>query len=336
MLVELGRAAARRLNAHGTVLCFHSVTSAHLPGEGSAHISVDAFTSALRLASSLGELVPLSAFVRRRLNGRSTAGLVAVTFDDAYAALRTELRDFLSTHAAPIAIFAVTNHSLTGSAYWWDRLDDVFVRATPERWRAFEEACGLPEAYRAGQPHEYGPLRPLRQWLLARFAGRWPDRLEQHLDALERDAACRTVQRAMTFDELADMATIPGVEIGVHTVSHPVLPLLDTREMEHEIAGSFEILRERCPAALPVLAIPFGLYDERTLRAARSAGMMASLTLSGGLPDDRHFQDALPRLCITRMETRARLGLHVLGIPDRVRRWRPRELHYPALPSPTT
>ena len=63
--------------------------------------------------------------------GRSTAGLIAVTFDDAYAAVLTELKDFISRTAVPIAVFAVTDAAMTGSTYWWDRVDDLFPRVTP-------------------------------------------------------------------------------------------------------------------------------------------------------------------------------------------------------------
>ena len=333
---RVSRIPLRRFSSGGAILCFHSVTTPRLPAEGTAHVSVDAFTSFVRLARDLGELVPLSELVRRHVQGRRTSGLVAVTFDDAYAALSAELRDVLSRDRVPIAIFVVTGAAADGRRYWWDRIEDLVPRVTPDRWRAFETACGLPDEYRLGQPAAHGPLRPIRQWLLARYAGRWPRRLESALAALEREAGYQTLHRSMTFEELAGLTTLPGVEVGVHTVSHRVMPLLSDQDLHAEIRDSYTALRERFTGVLPILAIPFGLYDARTLHAARSAGMMACFTLAGASLDGA-CRDAIPRFCLTRSDTRARLGLRLLGVPDLVRRYSGRAPEaYPALPSPTT
>jgi hypothetical protein len=121
----------------GAILCFHSVTTPRLPAEGTAHVPLPAFKSYVRLGRGLGEFVPLGELIRRHQQGRSTSGLFAVTLDDAYAALRAEFKDFISREAVPVAIFVVTQAAATGTAYWWDRVDDLFPRVAPERWRAF-------------------------------------------------------------------------------------------------------------------------------------------------------------------------------------------------------
>jgi peptidoglycan/xylan/chitin deacetylase (PgdA/CDA1 family) len=326
------------IRSGGAILCFHSITTADLPANGDAHVSLEEFRHCVAIARQVGELVPLSELVRRHRAGRSTAGLIAVTFDDAYAALRAEFRDFVTRARVPVAVFVVNQAAATGSAYWWDRIDDLFPRVAAGRWRMFEQSCGLPEAYRRGQPPEYGPLRPLRQWVLAGHVGRWPRHLDAALQALEDEVGARTAHRPMTFEELAELADgTAGIEIGVHTVSHPVLPLMDDGMLQEEIAGAYRGLQDRFSNVLPVLAIPFGLYDERTVRAARSAGMLASLTLAGETLGAHRGADALPRLCITRRDTRSGIGLRLLGLPGIVRRWSLRSRpSYPALPSATT
>lgn len=331
-------ALARGLGTGGSILCLHSLTSPDLPGAGDAHISSAAFGALLDVARACGEIVPLGDLIERHEEGRSTAGLVAITFDDAYAALVPVLSELMMRRPVPVTIFAVSDAADAGRSFWWDRIADLHPLVPEPRWRAFEAACGLPEVFRSGQPREYGPLRPLRQWVLAAFAGRWPAHLEPELSALESEAGCRTRQRSMRVEELASLARMPEISIGVHTVSHPVLPLLPPAEMRSEISGNHAWLRERFDRVLPVLAVPFGLYDARTLAAARAAGMRASLTLSGRQlrPTDRAL--GLPRFCITQRDNRARTALCVLGIRDLVRERpgsRDRAL-YPALPSAST
>src|SRR5690349_12643129 len=116
----------RRLPTAGAILCFHSLTTTRLPAEGIVHLPLAAFKRIIAAVRQVAEIVPLADLVRRHLDGRSTSGLVAVTFDDAYASLLTEAEDFLGRAAIPVTVFVVTNAASTGARYWWDRIDEVF------------------------------------------------------------------------------------------------------------------------------------------------------------------------------------------------------------------
>jgi peptidoglycan/xylan/chitin deacetylase (PgdA/CDA1 family) len=307
----------------GAILCYHSLTSADLPSASTAHVPVAELTAALGVVRRLGEIVPLRVLVERHRAGRSTRGLVALTFDDAYQALA-----LLAAERVPLTVFVMSAAADRGMRFWWDRTDDLFPRVAPERWRAFEDAIGLDPAYRAGQPQELGPLRPLRQWILGVHHGRWPESAEGPLAALEAEHAFTTAHRAMTWDEIAAFAANDLVDVGVHTVSHPVLPLLADEEMKREIRDSYAVIRDRVPRALPVLAIPFGLYDARTARLAREAGMDASLTLGNHPLGDIAPDAPLPRLSMGRGLKRWKFALRMV-LPRR-------QAPYPALPSPTS
>ena len=321
------------LRSAGAILCFHGIASEPAPGQGEAHLSLAEFKAFIGAARRMGQLVPLQDLVRRHFAGRSTAGLIAITADDAYASLLSEAGDYLAREAIPLTVFAVTQPLLTDARYWWDRVDDVFPRVPRARWRAFENRCGLSEAYRQGQPARYGPLRPFRQWMLATHQGRWPAELEHELRQLELEfgEGSRTAQRTMTLEELARLAAFPAIDVGVHTLSHPVLPLLSDQELAAEISGSYQVLREHFPKALPMLALPFGLFDCRTLAAARDAGMVATLTLAGTTLKRFADRDDLPRFCLCRSDRPRRLRARLTGFFDRKAARR-----YPALPSATT
>jgi peptidoglycan/xylan/chitin deacetylase (PgdA/CDA1 family) len=176
----------------------------------------------------------------------------------------------------------------------------------------------------------------LRQWVLAEHAGRWPEALEEPLARLEDEVGFRTPQRAMTETELAGFVARTGAHVGVHTRSHAALPFLHDQEVVREIRDGYEALRERFPDTLPFLAIPFGLFDARTLRLAAEAGMRVSLTLPGCPLDRRYSAEAgVPRLSVVRQHTPGRLTLkasRVAWLLDRVRgQVAPA---YPLLPSP--
>jgi peptidoglycan/xylan/chitin deacetylase (PgdA/CDA1 family) len=336
----------RPLRSPGAILCFHGVTSPTpalapasraAPSQSEVHVPAAAFRALIAAARQMGQLVPLRDLVHRHVTGRSTAGLIAVTADDAYASLLGDIADYVAREAIPFTVFAVMDGAAVGAPFWWDRVDDLFPLVSRERWRAFEDGCGLADDFRRGQPARFGPLRPLRQWVLAAHRGRWPAALEQQLQALEADAGVRTTQRSMTFDELTRFAAIPSVDVGVHTISHPVLPLLPDRDLNREIALGYQLLHERFANAVPILAVPFGLFDERTVSAARESGMTASLTLGGTTLNQGLSRDSLPRFCIARNDTPIKLRLRLTGLLDGGRWWRGRSApRYPALPSATT
>lgn len=332
---QLATAMGRRIGTRGAILCFHGVDLDASPA--ALHVPSSLFELIVATARGVGTVVPLSDLVGRHRAGRSTEDLIALTADDAYASLLA-LEPFLIREDVPLTVFAVSAALDAGAPFWWDRVDDACTHAPIDRWRRFEEECGVPDRYRRGQPAHEGRVRPLRQWVLAEHAGRWPDALEPALAQLEAELDRRTTQRAMTSDELARFAARAGVQIGVHTASHAVLPLLRDDEVIGEIAGCHAALRGRFSNVLPYLAAPFGLFDARTLRLAREAGMDVSLTLAGApLGGAFRPERGIPRLCVVHDYTPGLVALHVTGVAAVVNRIRGRmSTTYPPLPSPTS
>jgi len=324
------------LSSAGSILCFHGISS--VPGvPDSPHVSGATLRMALAAAAGAGRIITLRELVARHRSGRNTRGLVALTFDDAYVSLLSADAEFLRTDGTPFTIFVTTQASRTGDSFWWDRLDELYQQASAERWRAFEVECGLPDAFRHGQPIEYGPLRPIRQWILHEYKGRSPAHVDDALAALERELGVSTALRAMTFDELAQISKTSTVELGVHTTTHPVLPLLPDDEMRTEIVSCFDTLRDRFDNVVPVLAAPFGLFDRRSARIAREGGMLTTLTLGSRTLHSSRGDDWLPRFCLCAGESGWKLQLRIVGAAERWQRLRygPAAL-FPELPSPTT
>jgi peptidoglycan/xylan/chitin deacetylase (PgdA/CDA1 family) len=126
------------------------------------------------------------------------------------------------------------------------------------------------------------------------------------------------------------------VDIGPHTVSHPVLPLLPDEEVRSEIRTSFDTLQSRYPNTLRVLTPPFGLYDERTIRLGIEEGMHGCMTLEPTLLDDMAPGDTMPRIGMTGRHRPLQAALFALGWWRGVRPNRLADHHYPELPSEST
>jgi peptidoglycan/xylan/chitin deacetylase (PgdA/CDA1 family) len=333
---QLAAMAGRVAGTDGAILCFHGIDTDRVQSASSMHVRIEQFEAMLEQVRPLATFVPLRELLGRHLSGRSTAGMVALTADDAYASW-LEAEPVLGRGRIPLTLFAVSSALSTGQTFWWDRIEDAGALARADRWARFEDACGLPESYRTGHPASEGRTRPLRQWTLAEQGGRWPEALEPVLAELESDLGAGTSQRSMTVAELAGFLERTGSEVGVHTRSHAALPFLPDTEVIREISEGYEELRHHFPGALACLAIPFGLYDARVLRLAAEAGMASSLTLAGtplgpALPDR-----GVPRLCVVREHAPGVLAFKVSSAGRLVGRLRgERSEVYPVLPSATT
>ena len=172
--------------------------------------------------------------------------------------------------------------------------------------------------------------------MLATHQGRWPTELESHLAQLETEAGFSTPHRAMSFPELQELAVIPGVEFGVHTRTHPVLPLLSPGEFLTEVQGCYRELQDLLPRVRSILAIPFGLFDAHTGSLSRESGMSASLTLANRTWDGYGQDEPLPRFGLNRGEKPWKLMLRVSGWLERILGPAANARGYPQLPSPTS
>ncbi len=87
-----------------------------------------------------------------------------------------------------------------------------------------------------------------------------------------------------------------GTRLGAHTRNHPRLPELEDAEVTEEIAGSRADLAELLGEEVEGLAYPYGLFDERSVQAAREAGYAAVCTTE--VRPARHWDDPLriPRI----------------------------------------
>jgi peptidoglycan/xylan/chitin deacetylase (PgdA/CDA1 family) len=300
------------------------------------HVARDRFARTIHAVGAVATFVSLRELVERHLSGKGTRGLVAVTFDDAYASVIEDAWPVMQALAVPITLFVVTDAARTGAPFWWDRVDELCARTDPHRWRSFEDECGLPEAFRAGQPAAMGPLRPLRQWILATHRGRWPLALEEPLRRLEVESDYRPSQRPLRFDELDAVMWSPLVDVGVHTVSHAVLPLLPDDEIRREMRAGLDALRERYPRTFPVLAPPFGLYDPRTVSVAKEEGLTACLSLEATGLDDGARSSMIPRFCMSARHQPWKAVFYTLGWWGSGRLRSPGARRYPDLPSATT
>ncbi len=87
----------------------------------------------------------------------------------------------------------------------------------------------------------------------------------------------------MTWEQLKEMADSGTVTIASHTLSHPMLHNLGTRqEKENEIIGANKALKYRLGIDNPWIAYPYGDYDEEVIDICVKAGLKMAVTTDSG------------------------------------------------------
>ena len=268
------------------VLAYHDVCADSEAGQGdrSLHLKRSDFAEQLDYLVRHFDVVPVDNALRE---ARSSRPRVAITFDDAYRGALTHGVAELRTRTLPATVFVAPD--LIGDVSpWWDQVEG--------------SASGLPDAFRATALTE---CRGFSKEVLAAAAG-------EGLTV----APLRHELRIATEAELAS-AVANGLDVGVHTWSHPNMQLLTDDELSGECRRAFDWLSSRYAGTRKWISYPYGLFDRRVAAACQQTGFEFGFAVSGGwtrTPPADPF--AIPRVNIPAGISLAGFALRVTGAAE--------------------
>ncbi|MBV8202726.1 MAG: polysaccharide deacetylase family protein [Acidobacteria bacterium] len=251
------------------------------PAEPEGVISADRLRHQLRYLKRHYRFASLSqAAARLARPGALEEDLVVVTFDDGYAGNFEAALPVLRREQVPATVF-VTTGFLDGGGLWFDlarRLLGAALAAGRE----------LPERQRRALQAAFGkwPGRARRvEWAVERLKRLAPEARQRLLDELAAaDLPLGPPARPMSWNQVRTLAAT-GIEIGSHTVSHPILSQLPPALQAAEIAGSRDRLREELGEAPTAFAYPNGAAEDftaDTCKALRDTGFTVACTTLRG------------------------------------------------------
>jgi peptidoglycan/xylan/chitin deacetylase (PgdA/CDA1 family) len=112
----------------------------------------------------------------------------------------------------------------------------------------------------------------------------------------------------LTHSQLAQLADIPGVEIGAHAVRHRRLDELGDHELADEVRISKAQLEELTGKPIRSFSYPHGAYDRRVRRAVIAAGYHSAVAVKNALSHDGDDPFAIARWTVTRRTSAAQVG----------------------------
>lgn len=256
----------------------------------------------------------LSEFVQLLMLRTLPRDAVAVTFDDGYVDNLREAKPRLDACVVPATVFVTTGSVGQRHEYWWDELArgillrrarlDCEVEIAGERCRLrFAELDGndRSSSWRATeQPRTERESTYLAVWrrlqvLPAAERRAALDRLRNALDPPPADEA----DLPMTGQEIASLWSGGLIQIGGHTVTHPVLPSLDPIERRREIRDGKLACERLAGRQITGFAYPHGALDADSRAAVRESGFLLACSTDCRAVS-AHDDDALalPRVAV--------------------------------------
>jgi peptidoglycan/xylan/chitin deacetylase (PgdA/CDA1 family) len=245
------------------------------------------FEQHLRLLTRWFKVMPLSEAVRRLHQRTLPSRAACITFDDGYADNAEVALPILQRWRVP-ATFFVASGFLDGGCMWNDAVVEVVRNAPGERLNLSRSGFGTYDIRCTVR------RRAVIDMLLAALRYLPPDERLARVGSMAR----RFTPTMLSSDQVLALHRA-GMEIGAHTVSHPVLTAISNADARAEIANSRARLQEIIQAPVRLFAYPNGKpgqdFEKRHSNMLRSQGFDAAVTTAWGAarPDTDPFM--LPR-----------------------------------------
>jgi peptidoglycan/xylan/chitin deacetylase (PgdA/CDA1 family) len=269
-----------------SILIYHRVLAAPDP-LFPEQVDARRFEQHLRLLRRWFHLLPLAEALRRLGERSLPSRAVCITFDDGYADNAEVALPILQRYQAP-ATFFVASGFLDGGCMWNDAVIEVVRNAPGERLNLSRSGFGVVDI---GCPVR---RRAVIDMLLAALKYLPPEERIERVKLMAR----RFTPTMLSSDQLLALHRA-GMEIGAHTVSHPILTSISNAEARAEIANGRARLQEIIQAQVALFAYPNGKpgqdFEQRHVNMLREQGFDGAVTTAWGAarPDTDPFY--LPR-----------------------------------------
>lgn len=301
-----------------SILIYHRVLDAPDPLQPGI-VDHTAFERQMWGISRFFRVLPLTEAVNRLHDGTLPHRAVCVTFDDGYRDNVDIALPILRKHGVHATFFIATGF-LDGSCMWNDRVIETVRNLNGDS----VDLTGF-TGKRFDLPVDLCARGSVLQAML---------RAIKHLPFEQREAAVtfieghlgRTVTGLMMQEVDVRALIQAGMDIGAHTVNHPILSRLPVAEARQEIATSKQTLESITGRPVHLFAYPNGNpgvdYGEAHVAMVREIGFEAAVSTAWGCasmgsdryqlprftPWDRSLPRYLARLALMRLRSAATAG----------------------------
>ena len=250
------------------------------------------FDQMMHWVKSWFNVIPLDLAISHLQSGSLPARAAAITFDDGYADNRTIALPILQKYGLSATFFIATGF-LAGGRMWNDTVIESIRGACSPLLNL--EKLGLGR-------HSNRSLGEKRQAIAAIINQIKYLPLDERAAVTERIALELGVMPPdnlmMTSEQIRELHAA-GMQIGAHTINHPILARIDLQNAEHEIRASKVTLEKMLGEPVSLFAYPNGKpnqdYRPEHCKIVQELGFSAAVSTGWGAANNNSDIYQLPR-----------------------------------------
>ena len=279
------------------------------PGHFAEHLAV------LRSCSRPARLQELSDALA---TGTLPDQMVVITFDDGYADNLHSAKPLLDRYEVPATVFVASGYVGESREFWWDELERSVLHSR-ELPATLDLTIGKVPYHRDLAASNYNSTCGRSPWVDWRAWDTPPDARaslyralwdllqplpeDERLEAQQQlrnwagtESAARPTHRPLSRDEVVSLASGDLIEIGAHTVTHPLLTALVPDAQVQEIQKSRDDLEAIVGHAVTQFSYPYGGYADDTLSIVQRTGFTCACSTKAGMVQRTADRFQLPRV----------------------------------------
>ncbi len=278
-------------NARLSILIYHRVLPEPDPLFPS-EVDSGRFDRQMRQVSRIFNVLPLTEAVERLKSGSLPARAACITFDDGYADNAEFALPILKKHGIPATFFIATGY-LDGGIMFNDSVIES-IRMTRKEYLDLPRLgiTGLPVQTIEEKRHAIGSI-------LSGLKYNEPMQRQEMVDEIRNMTDVELPGKLMMKSGQVKLLADSGMEIGGHTVNHPILASIDLETAKTEIANNKQHLEELTGKPVRLFAYPNGKPDTDYLAAhvaiVKKLGFDAAVSTAKGVANRHSDLFQLPR-----------------------------------------
>ncbi len=289
----------------GSILMFHRVcpesSKPRIRGNAGLEVTPEYLENTIEfLRQNKYEFVSLCQAAKILNEDRKAKKFTVFTFDDGYMDNYIHAYPILKKYRVPFTIYVTTNLPDGKAVLWWYLLEDLILKVTRIDFqlngREYQYPCAslLQKEWTYQEIHRLilnGPSSELNQ------------RIKQVFRDYDINFFEKTLELALTWEQIREMSEDPLVDIGAHTISHHALSKLTNSAVRNEIEGSRDKIESEINQKVKHFCYPFGTQNEvgeREFKIVKKCGFKTSTTTCAAniFSEHKNLLERLPRIPI--------------------------------------
>jgi peptidoglycan/xylan/chitin deacetylase (PgdA/CDA1 family) len=269
-------------------------------------VSTEHFAEQLAVLQARAHPASLVELSEQIQSGQVQRKTVVLTFDDGYADLRLA-QVLLERHQLPATVFV--SPAYLGREFWWDELARTLLSPETLPDRFVLDVGGSSYTWAVEAPSQTSQKRtqfsPRRRLLQDLYRALLPLSFQERQEPIEQlrawagpgvdaEPQCRALEEV----ELTQLAESGLMDVGLHSMTHPVLAELTRRAQRAEIEQGQAHLQALLGKPITTFSYPNGSFSEETIALVKDAGFACACASQNGLAWHKRQLFCLPRVWV--------------------------------------